>query len=82
MEKPLRIFKNLVDVLDTLKDDGMWCFYWDAILTYFFYGKEPEIDDPVNYTLWNSIKSLVDIANSDRRAITSPNNGKNHKSKE
>ena len=79
MNKPLKIFRNLYDVLEDLPDNN-WCFYWDSVLKYFFEGKEPVIDnDPQAIALWNAIKTLVDIANSDRRSVTSAENGKKHK---
>ena len=81
MKKPLKIFENLYDVLETLPDEN-WCFYWDAILRYHFRGIEPVFEDePTAVTLWASIKTLVDLANSDRRSITSPENGKKHRNR-
>lgn len=83
MDKPLKIFKNLYEILDTIKDNEIWCFYWQSILDYYFNGIEPDIkkEDQIDYAFWTSIKSLVDIAQTDRRSITSAINGKNHKKK-
>ena len=80
MEKPLKIFRNLYDVMETLPPDK-WCFYWGYLLKYHFKGVEPKIQDPMEIAFWNSLKSLIEIAQSDRRSITSAANGKKHTSR-
>lgn len=76
MKKPLKIFENVYLTLNSLPNE-VWCFWWEAILQFHFYGKEPEIDEEDVYAVafWNSLKEQIKVGNIDRRSETSAING-------